>query len=93
MKKHSWSVGVIQKKDGHEFDGIFITNSHETLRKFATFLRPLQVLYCRHENEKEANEFFFSISDGYVNIDPLNYIHKKLMEKYIAEGIFSESVK
>ena len=43
MKKNIWSVVTIQEEDGHEFDGIFITNSEKALEKFARALSPLKV--------------------------------------------------
>ena len=70
MKNSTWTVVTIQEEDGHEFDGIFITNSEKALGKFARALSPLKVCCSRHESEKDARDFYFEICDGYMNIDP-----------------------
>jgi len=82
MKKSKWTVVTIQEEDGHEFDGIFITNSEKALGKFARALSPLSICCSRHESEKAARDFYFEICDGYINIDP--YIFQKSLPKNIS---------
>ena len=77
MKKNIWSVVTIQEEDGHEFDGIFITNSEKALGKFARALSPLKVCCSRYGSEKEARNFYFEICYGYINIDPKFFIKWK----------------
>ena len=77
MNKNIWAVVTIQKEDGHEFNGIFITSNHQTLREFASSVSPYKVICSKYKSEKEARDFYFEICDGYMNIDPL-----RVMEQY-----------
>ena len=70
MKNSTWTVVTIQEEDGHEFDGIFITNNENEVEEFADKLNPLLVCCSRYATENEAKDFFFEICDGYMNIDP-----------------------
>jgi hypothetical protein len=74
MSKDIWYVVAIHEADGHDFDGIFITDSSHTLDDFARALNPLAVTCSRYCSEQEARDFFFEICDSFVNIEPLNYI-------------------
>ncbi len=74
MSKDIWYVVTIHEADGHDFDGIFMTNDYESLDYFASTLDPLPVTFSRYTLEQEARDFFFEISDGFIKIDPLNYI-------------------
>jgi len=76
MNKNIWAVVTIQKEDGHEFNGIFITSNCQILRKFANTLTPHKVICSKYKSEKEARDFYFEICDGYMNIDP-----SRLMEQ------------
>ena len=87
MNKPNWSVGVIRKSDGHDMDGIFITRNYEILKRFASTLRPLTVMHCRFQTERAAREFYFSIYDGYVNIDPERYINEHFRESLCAKNV------
>lgn len=84
MKNSFWSVVTIQEEDGHELDGIFITNCEKTLKKFAKSLSPWIVNHSKYETEKDAKEFFFEICDGFMNIEPNRYIGQRLLHKSLS---------
>ncbi len=74
MRNDVWYVVTIHEADGHDFNGIFITNSPNTLDEFARAVDPFIVTLSRHCSEQEARDFFFEICDSFINIDPVNYI-------------------
>ena len=74
MKNNVWYVVTIHEADGHDFDGIFITNSPNTLDEFARAVDPLVVTCSRYRSEQEARDFFFEICDSFINIDPRNHV-------------------